>query len=187
LSSSKAVWTDACRTVTAPAQADVRRVQQIQTFTIAWMCVEATLSLWAAWVARCNYSRMKSHSHLAVMEIHSNFETTLAKLKHQTQRAFFPCLWYASLIPDIPRNIAASSWSHDWFLHSSASIGVWSFFRWSEPRAGSVFFRTLLLLIPAIVLPRSPASRNVHRAVTARSRRRPERDSPSRNSSGTRS
>jgi divalent metal cation (Fe/Co/Zn/Cd) transporter len=35
-----------------PAQDAVRRVQRIQTITIAWMGVEAAASLWAAWRAR---------------------------------------------------------------------------------------------------------------------------------------
>jgi ABC-type nickel/cobalt efflux system permease component RcnA len=30
----------------------MRRVQRVQTITIAWMSVEAALSLWAAWMAR---------------------------------------------------------------------------------------------------------------------------------------
>jgi len=33
-------------------QAAIRRVQQVQTITIAWMSVEAALSLWAAWTGR---------------------------------------------------------------------------------------------------------------------------------------
>lgn len=35
-----------------PSDATVRRIQQIQTITIAWMVVEACVSLWTAWVAR---------------------------------------------------------------------------------------------------------------------------------------
>jgi divalent metal cation (Fe/Co/Zn/Cd) transporter len=35
-----------------PTQAAFRRVQQVQTITIAWMSVEAALSLWGAWMAR---------------------------------------------------------------------------------------------------------------------------------------
>jgi divalent metal cation (Fe/Co/Zn/Cd) transporter len=33
-------------------QAAIRRIQRVQTITIAWMSVEAALSLWAAWTAR---------------------------------------------------------------------------------------------------------------------------------------
>lgn len=34
-----------------PSDATLRRIQQIQTITIAWMGVEAFVSLWTAWVA----------------------------------------------------------------------------------------------------------------------------------------
>jgi hypothetical protein len=33
-------------------QSAMRRIQRVQTITIAWMSVEAALSLWAAWTAR---------------------------------------------------------------------------------------------------------------------------------------
>lgn len=33
-------------------QSALRRIRQVQTITIAWMIVEAVLSLWAAWMAR---------------------------------------------------------------------------------------------------------------------------------------
>jgi divalent metal cation (Fe/Co/Zn/Cd) transporter len=36
----------------APTQNILKRIQQIQAITIAWMSVEAALSLWAAWTAR---------------------------------------------------------------------------------------------------------------------------------------
>src|SRR6266852_6036712 len=36
----------------APTQDTIRRIQQIQSVTIAWMAVEATVSLFAAWMAR---------------------------------------------------------------------------------------------------------------------------------------
>jgi divalent metal cation (Fe/Co/Zn/Cd) transporter len=35
-----------------PTQDTLRYIQRIQTITIAWMSVEAALSLWAAWTAR---------------------------------------------------------------------------------------------------------------------------------------
>jgi divalent metal cation (Fe/Co/Zn/Cd) transporter len=35
-----------------PTQNILKRIQRIQTITIAWMSVEAALSLWAAWTAR---------------------------------------------------------------------------------------------------------------------------------------
>jgi len=35
-----------------PTQSVLQRIQRIQTITIAWMSVEAALSLWAAWTAR---------------------------------------------------------------------------------------------------------------------------------------
>lgn len=35
-----------------PTKDTLKRIQRIQTFTIAWMSVEAVLSLWAAWTAR---------------------------------------------------------------------------------------------------------------------------------------
>jgi divalent metal cation (Fe/Co/Zn/Cd) transporter len=38
--------------IQAPAQPTLKRIQQIQAITIAWMVVEAALSLWTAWTAR---------------------------------------------------------------------------------------------------------------------------------------
>jgi divalent metal cation (Fe/Co/Zn/Cd) transporter len=38
--------------VQIPTKGALKRIQRIQTLTIAWMSVEATLSLWAAWRAR---------------------------------------------------------------------------------------------------------------------------------------
>ena len=35
-----------------PTEATLKHIHRIQTFTIAWMSVEAVLSLWAAWTAR---------------------------------------------------------------------------------------------------------------------------------------
>lgn len=35
-----------------PSQDTLKRIQRIQSITIAWMSVEAALSLWAAWTAR---------------------------------------------------------------------------------------------------------------------------------------
>jgi len=35
-----------------PAQNILKRIERIQTITIAWMSVEDALSLWAAWTAR---------------------------------------------------------------------------------------------------------------------------------------
>ena len=35
-----------------PTQHTLRRIQWVQALTIAWMSVEAALSLWAAWTAR---------------------------------------------------------------------------------------------------------------------------------------
>ncbi len=35
-----------------PTEATLKHIQRIQTLTIAWMSVEAVLSLWAAWTAR---------------------------------------------------------------------------------------------------------------------------------------
>jgi divalent metal cation (Fe/Co/Zn/Cd) transporter len=39
-------------TIQRPAQDTLNHIQRIQTITIAWMSVEAALSLWAAWTAR---------------------------------------------------------------------------------------------------------------------------------------
>ena len=38
--------------VQIPTKDTLKHIQRIQTFTIAWMSVEAALSLWAAWTAR---------------------------------------------------------------------------------------------------------------------------------------
>ena len=38
--------------VQIPTKGALKRIQRIQTLTIAWMSVEAALSLWAAWMAR---------------------------------------------------------------------------------------------------------------------------------------
>jgi divalent metal cation (Fe/Co/Zn/Cd) transporter len=38
--------------VQVPTKDTLKHIQRIQTFTIAWMSVEAGLSLWAAWTAR---------------------------------------------------------------------------------------------------------------------------------------
>jgi hypothetical protein len=38
--------------VQIPTKGALKRIQRIQTLTIAWMSVEAALSLWAAWRAR---------------------------------------------------------------------------------------------------------------------------------------
>ena len=38
--------------VQIPAEAVLKHIRRIQLFTIVWMSVEATLSLWAAWTAR---------------------------------------------------------------------------------------------------------------------------------------
>lgn len=38
--------------VQIPTQVTLKRIQRIQIITIAWMSVEAALSLWAAWTAR---------------------------------------------------------------------------------------------------------------------------------------
>ena len=38
--------------VQIPTEAALKHIQRIQTLTIAWMSVEAALSLWAAWMAR---------------------------------------------------------------------------------------------------------------------------------------
>ncbi len=39
-------------TVQIPTKDTLKHIQRIQTVTIAWMSVEAALSLWAAWMAR---------------------------------------------------------------------------------------------------------------------------------------
>jgi len=39
-------------TVQVPTQETLKHIHRIQTITIAWMSVEAALSLWAAWTAR---------------------------------------------------------------------------------------------------------------------------------------
>ena len=39
-------------TIAIPAQVTLRHIQRIQTVTVAWMSVEAGLSLWAAWTSR---------------------------------------------------------------------------------------------------------------------------------------
>jgi len=39
-------------TIQISNQGAMRRIQRVQTITIAWMSVEAALSLWAAWTAR---------------------------------------------------------------------------------------------------------------------------------------
>lgn len=39
-------------TIQLSNQSAKRRIQRVQTITIAWMSVEAALSLWAAWMAR---------------------------------------------------------------------------------------------------------------------------------------
>jgi divalent metal cation (Fe/Co/Zn/Cd) transporter len=39
-------------TIQTSNQSAMRRIQRVQTITIAWMSVEAGLSLWAAWTAR---------------------------------------------------------------------------------------------------------------------------------------
>src|SRR3984957_4662934 len=38
--------------VQIPTKETLDHIQRIQTITIAWMCVEAALSLWTAWMAR---------------------------------------------------------------------------------------------------------------------------------------
>jgi hypothetical protein len=38
--------------VQIPTKGALKHIQRIQTVTIAWMSVEAALSLWAAWMAR---------------------------------------------------------------------------------------------------------------------------------------
>jgi hypothetical protein len=38
--------------VQIPTKDTLKSIQRIQTVTIAWMSVEAVLSLWAAWMAR---------------------------------------------------------------------------------------------------------------------------------------
>ena len=39
-------------TIQIPTQDDLRRIHRVQIVTLAWMSVEAALSLWAAWKAR---------------------------------------------------------------------------------------------------------------------------------------
>src|ERR1035437_10294903 len=38
--------------VQIPTQDTLKQIRRIQTITIAWMSIEAALSLWAAWTAR---------------------------------------------------------------------------------------------------------------------------------------
>jgi hypothetical protein len=39
-------------TIKIPTQDNLRRIHRVQIVTLAWMSVEAALSLWAAWKAR---------------------------------------------------------------------------------------------------------------------------------------
>src|ERR1700676_4189565 len=47
-----AQWCSMSSVAQIPTQESFRRIRQIQTITIAWMTVEAAISLAAAWMAR---------------------------------------------------------------------------------------------------------------------------------------
>ena len=51
-STSDGIITSVVSIAQAPTQETLKHIQRIQTITIAWMSIEAALSLWAAWTAR---------------------------------------------------------------------------------------------------------------------------------------
>ena len=51
-SASDDIITSVVSIAQAPTQETLKHIQRIQTITIAWMSIEAALSLWAAWTAR---------------------------------------------------------------------------------------------------------------------------------------
>jgi divalent metal cation (Fe/Co/Zn/Cd) transporter len=46
------IITSVASTIQIPTQDTLRHIHRVQTITIAWMSIEAAVSLWAAWMAR---------------------------------------------------------------------------------------------------------------------------------------